>query len=126
VLFVITVGGAPIADRLISSKTLTIGTTRKLFNLAGTLLPAAALLGLGFVDSSQKDLTLVLLVVAVGAGGFCNSGSVVNLIDLAPNHAGTLQGISNGSSTICSILGPLSVQFFGNDKVQSDHFPTAS
>ncbi|XP_068915500.1 putative inorganic phosphate cotransporter [Tenebrio molitor] len=116
VLLVITIASAPVADRLISNKTLTIGATRKVFNLIGTLIPAATLFALGFADGSQKDLTLALLVLAVASTGLIYSGSQVNLIDLAPNHAGTLLGIANGSSTVCSILGPLSVQFFGSDK----------
>jgi hypothetical protein len=118
VLLVITIASAPVADRLISNKTLTIGATRKVFNLIGTLIPAATLFALGFADGSQKDLTLALLVLAVASTGLIYSGSQVNLIDLAPNHAGTLLGIANGSSTVCSILGPLSVQFFGSDKVK--------
>jgi hypothetical protein len=127
VLLVITIASAPVADRLISNKTLTIGATRKVFNLIGTLIPAATLFALGFADGSQKDLTLALLVLAVASTGLIYSGSQVNLIDLAPNHAGTLLGIANGSSTVCSILGPLSVQFFGSDKVKKiDIFPTIS
>ncbi|KAJ3624660.1 hypothetical protein MTP99_018265 [Tenebrio molitor] len=115
-LLVVTVVAAPVADRLISNKILPIGTTRKLFNSIGNLVPAVTLFALGFVDGTQQDLTLALLVLAVGATGLIGSGSVVNLIDLAPNHAGTLFGIANGTSTICSILGPLTVQFLGSDK----------
>jgi hypothetical protein len=126
-LLVVTVVAAPVADRLISNKILPIGTTRKLFNSIGNLVPAVTLFALGFVDGTQQDLTLALLVLAVGATGLIGSGSVVNLIDLAPNHAGTLFGIANGTSTICSILGPLTVQFLGTDKVKKiDIFPTIS
>jgi hypothetical protein len=126
-LLVVTVVAAPVADRLISNKILAIGTTRKLFNSIGNLVPAVTLFALGFVDGTQQDLTLALLVLAVGATGLIGSGSVVNLIDLAPNHAGTLFGIANGTSTICSILGPLTVQFLGSDKVKKiDIFPTIS
>jgi hypothetical protein len=121
-LLVVTVVAAPVADRLISNKILPIGTTRKLFNSIGNLVPAVTLFALGFVDGTQQDLTLALLVLAVGATGLIGSGSVVNLIDLAPNHAGTLFGIANGTSTICSILGPLTVQFLGTDKVKKSIF----
>ncbi|XP_044252908.1 putative inorganic phosphate cotransporter [Tribolium madens] len=115
-MFLVAMASAPLADKLISNKIFTIGTTRKIFNSLGTLIPAIALFSLGLIDSSQKDLGTALLVLAVGACGFVYSGYMVNLVDLAPNHAGTLLGITNGTSTIFSILGPLSVQFLGSDK----------
>lgn len=116
-MFFMIIAGAPIADKLISNKILSIQTTRRIYTLLGTLLPATALFSLGLVDTSQKDLATTLLVLAVGTSGLVHSGSLVNLIDLAPNHAGTLLGITNGTSTIFSILGPLSVEFLGSDKV---------
>lgn len=45
---------------------------------------------------------------------------MVNPIDISPNHAGTITGIVNCFSTIFSILGPLSVDFFGSDKVSKE------
>ncbi|XP_044252989.1 putative inorganic phosphate cotransporter, partial [Tribolium madens] len=115
-MFLIGLASAPVADRLISKKIFTIGTTRKIFSFLGTLIPAVALFSLGLIDSSQKDLGTVLLILAVGSTGLGYSGCMVNLVDLAPNHAGTLLGITNCTATIFSILGPLSVQFFGSDK----------
>ncbi|RZB39599.1 inorganic phosphate cotransporter [Asbolus verrucosus] len=109
----------PIADKLISSRILKVGTTRKFFNGLGTLLPAITLFVLGFVDGTETNLATALLVVAVGTTGFLQSGSTVNIIDLAPNHAGTLLGICNGTSTIFSILAPLTVGFLGSDKVRT-------
>lgn len=53
-------------------------------------------------------MTLLIIVVGINAAVFC--GFQVNHIDLAPNHAGTLMGITNGSSNIFSIIAPLVVQ----------------
>ncbi|RZC33393.1 inorganic phosphate cotransporter [Asbolus verrucosus] len=116
VVFIMSLIAAPVADTLISSRILKVGTTRKIFNALGTLLPAITLFVLEFVDSSQTNLVMAPLVVAVGATAFVHSGSTVNIIDLAPNHAGTFLGICNGISNIFSILGPLTVGFLGNDK----------
>lgn len=109
--------GAPIADKLITSNVLSIGTTRKIFNSLASFIPATALIVLGFVDNAQKELAIGLLVVAVGTNAWTQCGYLVNPIDLSPNHAGTITGLVNCFSTIFSILGPLSVGFFGDDKV---------
>ncbi|XP_063916988.1 putative inorganic phosphate cotransporter [Zophobas morio] len=108
--------GAPIADKLITSNVLSIGTTRKIFNSLASFIPAIALIVLGFVDNAQKELAIGLLVVAVGTNAWTQCGYLVNPIDLSPNHAGTITGLVNCFSTIFSILGPLSVGFFGDDK----------
>ncbi|KAJ3645143.1 hypothetical protein Zmor_022827 [Zophobas morio] len=107
-----------IADRLISSKTLSIGTTRKIFNSIGMFVPGLALFVLGFVDGTQKVAAVALLVVAVAASSFLNAGEFVNMIDVAPNHTGTILGLTNGSGQLFSILAPLTVGFFGNDKTE--------
>jgi MFS family permease len=109
--------GAPIADKLITNEIFTIDTTRKVFTSLGCFVPAVALISLGFIDSTQKDVATGLLVMAVGSSAFTQCGYLVNPIDLSPNHAGTITGIVNCFSTIFSILGPLSVEFLGDDKV---------
>lgn len=116
VLLIICLIGAPIADKLIATKVLTIGTTRKLFTGFGTALPALALIGLSFIDN-ERNLATGLLVIAVGTSGLTQCGYLVNSIDLSPNYAGTICGFVNSFSTLFSILGPLSVSFFGHDKV---------
>jgi ACS family sodium-dependent inorganic phosphate cotransporter-like MFS transporter 6/7/8 len=108
--------GAPIADKLITNEIFTIDTTRKVFTSLGCFVPAVALISLGFIDSTQKDVATGLLVMAVGSSAFTQCGYLVNPIDLSPNHAGTITGIVNCFSTIFSILGPLSVEFLGDDK----------
>lgn len=40
-----------------------------------------------------------------------------NHIDLAPNYAGTLMGITNGVANIISIIAPLAVGFIVQDEV---------
>ena len=65
---------------------------------------------LGFVSSEETTLSVILLVIAVGVNAAVFCGFQVNHIDLAPNHAGVLMGITNGSSNIFSIIAPLVVQ----------------
>ena len=67
-----------------------------------------------------KDRTtvLVLLTVAVGVNGASYVGFNINHIDLSPNHAGSMMGITNGIANIFSILGPLVVSFVVTDTVR--------
>ncbi|KAJ3654691.1 hypothetical protein Zmor_013864 [Zophobas morio] len=116
VTFFVNFVSSPISDKLISSKTLSIGTTRKIFNSLGTLVPGCALFALGFIDSTQKGVAVGLLVVSVAMSACADAGGFVNTIDLAPNHVGTLLGITNGTGQIFSILAPLTVGFLGSDK----------
>lgn len=78
--------------------------------LTGFLVPAASLVGLCFIENDQKELAIALLIVSVGFNSAIFCGFQVNHIDLAPNHASTLMGITNGLSNIASILAPLAVQ----------------
>ncbi|XP_044252508.1 putative inorganic phosphate cotransporter isoform X1 [Tribolium madens] len=100
----------PISDYLINHKVLSRGSVRKIFNAIGTCGPALALVGLSFVPEDQTTLSVALLIVVVGINAAVFCGFQVNHIDLAPNHAGTLMGITNGSSNIFSIIAPLVVQ----------------
>ena len=108
---------SPLADKLIINQVFRTTTTRKIFGGLGTFVPALALTWLAFIDGAEQELALVLLVVAVGCTAFMVSGYLINIINAAPNHAGTIVGIVNGTSNIFSILGPLTVGLLGSDKV---------
>lgn len=108
---------SPITDRLIANGTTSITTSRKLFNSLSSFLPAAALIYLAFLKTFDQNLVIILLIVAVGTQAFQQSGYLVNMIDVAPNHAGTILGLINGTSNIFSLLAPLTVGLLGNDKV---------
>ncbi|EFA07863.1 putative inorganic phosphate cotransporter [Tribolium castaneum] len=110
VLWILSFVFSPLADYLIVHKYLSIGNVRKVFNTIGLIIPAIALVALGFVDSTQDTLALVLLVVAVGFNAAVFSGFNVNHIDLSPNHAGILMGITNSLSNIFSIVAPLAIK----------------
>ncbi|KAJ3645136.1 hypothetical protein Zmor_022822 [Zophobas morio] len=109
VLWILSFIFSPIADYLIAHY-LSIGAVRKIFNTIGIVIPAIALVALGFVDSAQRDLALDLLVVAVGFNAAVFSGFNVNHIDLSPNHAGILMGITNSLSNVFSIIAPLIIK----------------
>lgn len=73
-------------------------------------------LGLCFVDrNAVAAMTLITIAVTLSACIF--SGFNINHLDLAPNFAGVLMGLSNGLENISTILAPLSVGWLITDPV---------
>ncbi|XP_023295724.2 putative inorganic phosphate cotransporter isoform X1 [Lucilia cuprina] len=100
---------SPISDMLINRKILSVTVSRKLFNSIGQWVPMVCLIALGYMTEDEKTLAIVLLTIGVGfnAGSFC--GYLVNHMDLSPNFAGPMMGITNCISNLCSICAPLVV-----------------
>lgn len=117
VMWVLCLVFSQISDFLTNRRYITIGTGRKLFNSIGLWLPALAMIALGYVDRKDTTLAVFMLTLAVGlnSGGYV--GYLINHMDLSPNFAGTLMGLTNGISNIMSLLGPLLVGFIVTDEV---------
>ncbi|CAH1104152.1 unnamed protein product [Psylliodes chrysocephalus] len=111
-----------IGDYLINHDILPIIWSRKLFTTIGSVIPAAAILTLGFCSEDAITLSVVMLVLASGTATACGAGSNINHIDLSPNFAGVLLGIINSSGTLVSILGPLAVQFIVTDETDKNQW----
>jgi len=94
------------ADILLTKKWLSLTGVRKTMNSLAFWVPAAALIGIGFLDVEQKTLTIVLMTLSVGFHSSSAIGSSINTIDLSPNHASILMGITNTLSTGMSIISP--------------------
>lgn len=126
-----------ICDLLINNSWISRGNARKLFHsigkyfhlahrrkykfetiFLGTLCPALGLLSIGFITEDQAYLSVGILILVGGAigAGFC--GFQVNHIDLSPNHSGMLMALSNGCTSIFSVISPLVVQFIVTDQVK--------
>lgn len=107
---------SPFADWMNNKKILKVEFSRKLFNTIGLWGPMIALIALAYVTS--KTLAVTLVTVAVGINAATYLGFQINHLDLAPNHSGTLMGITNASANIMSIIAPLLVGFVLNDAVR--------
>lgn len=79
-----------------------------------------ALIALGYVTSEQKNLAIGLLTLAVGINAATYLGFQCNHIDLAPNYAGTLMGITNCCANIMSIIAPLVVGVIVKEEVNCE------
>ncbi|XP_018804075.1 PREDICTED: putative inorganic phosphate cotransporter isoform X1 [Bactrocera latifrons] len=88
---------------------VSLAFSRKFFNSIGHWIPMISLIGLGYVTKEHSLLAVILLTLTVGISGATYLGFQVNHIDLSPNYAGTLMGITNGSANVMSALAPLAV-----------------
>jgi ACS family sodium-dependent inorganic phosphate cotransporter len=93
-----------VADRLID-RGMTITRVRKLMMLIGFGGSIIALLLVGRAENAVTAITIMTIGTALGA--FSVSGFFVNHMDIAPEHAGTLMGITNTAGTIPGIVGVL-------------------
>ncbi|XP_016838631.1 putative inorganic phosphate cotransporter [Nasonia vitripennis] len=88
-------------------KGLTIVAVRKISNTIGLWIPAAAMIVLCVVVTTDKVILVAILVVAVGFNCGITCGFQINHIDLSPNFAGPMMSITNGLANILGIVAPL-------------------
>ncbi|KAJ2948833.1 hypothetical protein O0L34_g5760 [Tuta absoluta] len=104
------------ADWIIKRKWLSTTNTRKMFNSIGLYGAGLALVGLSYVPPGElkEDVTLLMVAVGINAGNF--AGYMLVHIDMAPNFAGTLMGITNCFANIVSLIAPLAAGAMLNDE----------
>ena len=91
-----------VADWLIKSG-IDVGRVRKIMQTIGFGGIATALAIVGEVESAW--MAIAIMTVGNALGAFVVGGFVVNHMDIAPRHAGTLMGITNTAGTIPGIIG---------------------
>uniref|UniRef100_A0A1I8QDK8 Putative inorganic phosphate cotransporter n=1 Tax=Stomoxys calcitrans TaxID=35570 RepID=A0A1I8QDK8_STOCA len=104
-----------LADVFHKRQWMSTNFSRKLFNTVGQWLPMISLVALGFCDSSHLVWALAFIVFSVGLNSSSFLGFQVNHLDLSPNYAGVLMGITNCAANVMSILAPLTVGFVVTD-----------
>ena len=70
------------------------------------MVPAASLFGV-ILSGCDNKLVLLFLTLTVGVNGFNYAGFNCNHIDIAPNFAGTLMGITNMVANTTGLLTPV-------------------
>lgn len=98
------------ADFLLSRNLLSLITVRKLFSSLGLLLPSLCAVALPFVTSSYIA-TIVLLILIPGTSNLCDSGFIINTLDVAPRYASFLMGISRGFGLTAGIISSTTTGF---------------
>jgi len=85
--------------------------------LTGHWIPGVALIGLNLSSNADTTAAVALLTLAVGVNSATYLGFQINHIDLSPNYAGTMMGITNCASNIMSIIAPLLVGYIVTNEV---------
>jgi MFS transporter, ACS family, solute carrier family 17 (sodium-dependent inorganic phosphate cotransporter), member 5 len=91
------------ADALRSHNVLSTTSVRRLFQFAGSIIPAACLIAVGYVGCNVYAAVAVM-IVAVASIGLAESGYQVNYLDLSPTYCGILMGLGNTLATIPGIV----------------------
>lgn len=78
---------------------------------------------LGFVQNDASTCVL-MLTLAVALNGATYVGYNINHLDLSPNYASTLFGITNAMANIMSFIAPLVVGAVVTDEVSTNNHTT--
>ncbi|KAK7803288.1 hypothetical protein U0070_011469 [Myodes glareolus] len=103
--------GGLLADFLLSRKILRLVTIRKLFTAIGVLVSSGILVPLHWVRSS-RSATMAFLVLSSVFCSLCDSGALINFLDIAPRYAGFLKGLLQVFSYIAGGIAPTVAGFF--------------
>lgn len=103
--------GGLLADFLLSRKILRLVTIRKLFTAVGVLASSGILLPLPWVRSSRST-TMAFLVLSSVFASLCDSGALINFLDIAPRYAGFLKGLLQVFSYLAGGIAPTVAGFF--------------
>lgn len=112
---VVSIAIGSIGDTLRQRSIITTVTLRKASQTICNLGPAICLICVTFLEC-ERDMTIALLFISIACQGGEISGWIVNSVDLAPNFAGTLTGISNALATSAGWIAPLIVAALTNDQ----------
>lgn len=117
IMWILIIAFSWISDYIRTHGLITNTNQRKIWNSLAHWGGALALVSLYVFDTSTTG-ALVLLTAALGLNSGVFTGFLTNHLDLAPNFAGTLLGITNSIANLTSILGPLLVGFVVTDSVR--------
>nr|CAG4638404.1 EOG090X04X8 [Cyclestheria hislopi] len=96
--------GGQLADLLRSKWKTSTTLVRKLFTCGAFIAQTIFMLATAYTHTVVG--AVVCLTIAVGFGGFAWSGFSVNHLDIAPQYASLLMGISNTVATLPGIVSP--------------------
>ncbi|CAG5124437.1 unnamed protein product [Candidula unifasciata] len=96
--------GGYFADVLRASFGVPTIVVRKIFTCGAFAIQAIFMVAAGYVMT--RAAAVICLTVAVGIGGFAWAGFSVNHLDIAPQFASILMGLSNTFATLPGIISP--------------------
>ncbi|XP_065897702.1 sialin-like isoform X2 [Dysidea avara] len=113
-LAVVSIFWGHVTDALRQRKLVTTTVIRKFNTTLGFCIPAVFLVLCGVYGSTTR-WAIIFLSLSVGLSGFSVAGFNINLLDIAPQYAGILMGISNTVATIPGFVGPQVAKFIAKE-----------
>ncbi|ALC41268.1 CG7881, partial [Drosophila busckii] len=104
------------ADIAMSRQWMSLNVLRKSISTVALWGPAAALIGIGFLDKEQTALAIALMTINAGLNAGFGIGCNLTIIDMSPNHSGMIMAIINGISNLLSLGAPLLVGVIVTDE----------
>ncbi|VVC39796.1 Hypothetical protein CINCED_3A021879 [Cinara cedri] len=104
-MFVLQLPVSYTADLLNKRKITSMTVSRKLWNTIAMWGGTVGLITLGYLENTTMVLTVYVFTVAIGCAS--NAGFNINHLDLSPNYAGLLMGITNTAAACGGIFAPL-------------------
>ncbi|XP_059615125.1 sialin-like [Phlebotomus argentipes] len=95
---------------------LTTRQVRRYFNCGAFLAQSLFIILAAFL--LNPAVVIFCLTLTVGLGGFANVGFMINPLDLAPNHASVIFGLSNTIANIPGIIAPILAGLIVTDKTK--------
>lgn len=111
-----------LSDYVLKKELISITATRKFNNSVGLFGPAIALIGLSYSPAGNVTMAVLILTVVVGLNAGHLTGFMLVHIDMAPNFAGTLMGITNCVANIVSIIAPLAAGAVLKDETDANEW----
>lgn len=115
-MFVLQIPVTFFADFLNKRKITNLTVSRKIWNTISMWGGTIGLVILSFVEDTHLTIILYVFIVAIGCTS--NAGFNINHMDLSPNYAGLLMGITNTLAASGGIIAPLFVGLVVDDQVK--------
>ena len=94
-----------VSDWMIKKECLSITNVRKINASISSVVSPLFMISAVY-SGCNKIWAVILTMIAMTMKGSYFPGPLVNILDLSPNYAGTLMGISNGIASFTGILAP--------------------
>jgi len=117
-MFVLQIPVTFFADFLNKREITSLTVSRKIWNTISMWGGTIGLVILSFIEDTHLTIILYVFIVAIGCSS--NVGFNINHMDLSPNYAGLLMGITNTLAASGGIIAPLFVGIVVDDQVQID------
>lgn len=105
VLWIVALLTGVLSDFLIKRKYLGVTNSRKLFTSIAAIGPGVFVV-LASYAGCNRVAVVAMFTLGMGFMGTFYSGIKANSLDIAPNYAGVIMAIANGTGSISGIVGP--------------------